>query len=236
MSLCLKKPDRGYVKLNNIVVFDEYKKKFRPLNRLNCSGAISIGAVLFERNAVELIKKYFIVCGFVLISKRNRTSYPIDIHSDKIVLLEGTYNSFPRKLKKDLAVFNISEKTDKIWSAFFIKWQFLGLLECFNESSPFIQMCLAFWAKDEIISKMIDNDISIIEPCNYLELCALTKHAIFLSGADFFSVDYVIEKKYLIDSLIHCYRINFSPDEIDYYTNQICYVINHQMGEVTDGI
>ena len=82
--------------MNTIKVYDEFRKQFRFLNPKNYNDDLVIGAVLFEKAALEIIEKSFVICGYLIISKKDKNYYPIDIHSDRIVMLEGTYNCLPK--------------------------------------------------------------------------------------------------------------------------------------------
>ena len=115
-----------------------------------------------------------------------------------------------------------------MWSRFFFEWNLLGRWSCFTDNGDFIEMCAHFNAEQRIIDRMIKEDISIVAPQTYDELCEMTKNAIALSEADFYSPDYVEKYKYLVDALVHHFHINFTPAEIEEYMYQISHIINNQ--------
>lgn len=217
--------------MKTIRVYDELKKQFRFLNPTNYNDDLVIGAVLFEKAALEIIKKSFVICGYLIISKKDKIHYPIDIHPDRIVMLEGTYNCLPKELKKELIHYNTTSFREPLWSRFFVEWILLGSWDCFTQNGSFIEMCSHFAGDSNIIEQMIAHDISIVEPTSYDELCYMVSRSINLSGADFYTPDYIESYKYLVDSLVHHYHINFSPTEITEYMYQICHIVNNQWEE-----
>lgn len=211
-----------------IRVYDVFKRKFRDLMPTNYNDDIAVGAVILSKEALKEITKYYVICGYVLIDKETKMKCPIDIHPDRLVLFEGTYNGFPKNLKNDLIRYNITFINDRIWSHFFFEWNFMSKWDCFTNNGPFIEMCSNFLGDELIISKMVNDSISIIEPTTYGELCEMTKNSIELSGTDYIGQDYDDSFKYLVDSLINNYHIIFSANEIKKYALNICYVINKQ--------
>ena len=79
---------------------------------------------------LEIIKKSFVICGYLIISKKDKIHYPIDIHPDRIVMLEGTYNCLPKELKKELIHYNTTSFREPLWSRFFVEWILLGSWDC----------------------------------------------------------------------------------------------------------
>ncbi len=217
--------------MKTVFVYDEFKKQYRKLDPCNYDDDLTVGAVIFERTALQIIMQSFVVCGYMIFSKMDKRSYPIDIHPDKIVLLEGTYNCLSEELKKELVRFNTTNHTGSPWSRLFVEWILLGSWDCFTQNGPFIEMCLHFIEEEGVINNMIEEEISIIEPHSYDELCEMVNNAIQLSGADFYTPDYFESYKYLIDALLHHYHINFSLSDITDYMYQICNIINMQWEE-----
>lgn len=125
-----------------LMVYDERIKDFRKLNKSNCNDDIIWGTIFLKREAFSEIKKYFHICGYVLIEKEHGQFYPIDIHKDKIVIFEGTYNCMPAPLKKSLINHNIQTLPDRIWSSFFFKWQFMCDRSVFTNHGSFIRIFL----------------------------------------------------------------------------------------------
>lgn len=211
-----------------IKVYDVFKREIRDLMPTNYNDDMVVGAVILSRNALTEIKKHFVICGYVIINKKDGIIYPIDIQPDRVVIFEGTYNCFPEMLKNGLVKYNVTVINDRIWSKFFFEWSFLNSLDCFTNNGSFIAMCSSFLRDETIICKMVKNSMSIIEPTTYFELCEMTKNSLELSGTNFFNQDYTDSIKYLVDSLIHKYRINFTVNNIKEYTYNICHVINKQ--------
>lgn len=201
-----------------LMVYDESIENFRELNKTNYSDDIVCGTVILQRSAIEEIKKYFQICGFMLISAESGSCYPIDIHKDKIVLFEGTYNNMPESLKEMLIQYNITPLTEKIWSSFFFHWQFLCDWSAFEKHGSFIQLCSNILGIKERYRSFLDAGICLYEPATYEELCEFTRNIFKVSKIDVFSYDYYKSIKYLIDSLINGYHINFTNEEVlDYF-------------------
>ena len=90
--------------MNTIQVYDVINNKFRNLNPHNYNDDLVVGAVILERAALKDIKHFFIICGYLIINKKDKSYYPIDIHSERIVIFEGTYNCLPDKMKEKLVM------------------------------------------------------------------------------------------------------------------------------------
>ena len=101
--------------MNTIQVYDVIKKKFRNINPHNYNDDLTIGAIILKRTALEELKQFFVICGYTIINKKDKSCYPIDIHSERIVIFEGTYNCFPDKLKERIVPLIIT-KTSHIKS------------------------------------------------------------------------------------------------------------------------
>ena len=165
-----------------------------------------------------------------MLGKDGISDYPIDIQEDKIVMFEGTYNCLPKMLKRELAEYNIREVPKRrIWSRFFFQWQFKADMNCFIDNGPFYELCARMLNDNSITDRMREDGISIIAPQTYLELCEFAKNAIDLSGIDMMNLDHTESFKYLIDSLINKYHINFSFDDIETYMYQISLIVNKHL-------
>ena len=212
--------------MNTIQVYDVIKKKFRNINPHNYNDDLTIGAIILKRTALEELKQFFVICGYTIINKKDKSCYPIDIHSERIVIFEGTYNCFPDKLKERIVPLIITSLIEPLFSQFFFEWNLLNNWDCFTNNGDFIEMCAHFNAEQKIIDRMLREDISIIAPQSYDELCEMTKNAILLSGADFYSPNYIEKYKYLVDALVHHFHINFTSAEVQEYMYQISHIIN----------
>ena len=125
-----------------MIVYDVICKSFRELDITNFNDDIVFGTIFLQREALIEIKRYFSICGYFFTSRQDRCVYPIDIQKNKIVLYEWTYNSMPDDLKNALIKYNISFLPDKkIWSSFFIDWQFNCDMNVFEKYGGFIKLC-----------------------------------------------------------------------------------------------
>lgn len=209
-----------------IIVYDNSTGSFRDLDKTNFNDDIVCGTIFLERGAIEEIKKYFRICGYILISIENGRYYPIDIHKDKIVLFEGVYNNMPESLKKALIQYNITSLPEKIWTSFFFHWQFMCDMSAFENHGSFIRLCSNIIGIKERYKSFLNAGISLYEPATYEELCEFTRNIFMISKIDVFSCDYYESKKYLIDSLIKRYHINFTAEDILTYFIQISKLVD----------
>lgn len=53
------------------------------------------------------IKKWYTICGYILICKKNGICYPIDIQNDKLVIFEPIYIEMPNQLKATLVKYTV---------------------------------------------------------------------------------------------------------------------------------
>lgn len=211
-----------------MIVYDESIRSFRDLDKANYNDDIVFGTIFLQRDALEEIKKHFHICGYSLISKLDKCVYPIDIHKDKIVLFEGTYNCMPKVLREVLIQYNITVLPEKIWSSFFFYWQFMCDMSVFEKYGSFIKLCSNILGSKERYESFLNSDISLYEPTTYEELCDFTRNIFEISKVDILSYDYDESIKYLIDSLIKGYHINFTEKEIDIYLIQICKLVDER--------
>ncbi len=215
--------------MSNVKVFDLRSRIYRD-NDPDIDDD-TIGFILFKPQAIQELTKYYVVCGHTIIGKSKQLQYPIDIHKNYFILLESTFNYFPLELKDSLIEFNISGIEAPFWSKFFAEWVILGDWDCFTNNGTFIEMCSILTQNERIVSQMIAENLSLIHPFTYDELCDFTRFSIYLTGTDYINTEYVEEFKYLIDALVHHYRINYSDSEIELYTHQVSTIIIKQMEE-----
>lgn len=214
-----------------MIVYDESIKSFRRLDKNNYNDDIVFGTIFLQRDALTEIKKHFQICGYILISNQERCAYPIDIHKDKVVLFEGIYNRMPKTLKNDLIKYNIKVLPNKIWTPFFFNWQFMCDMSAFEKFGGFIKLCSNILNSVKRYESFLKSGISIYAPTTYEELCEFTRNVFEMSKVDVLSYDYYESIKYLIDSLIKGYHINFTDQEIDSYLIQISKLIDERWEE-----
>lgn len=169
-----------------------------------------MGNDFLKREAISEIKKYFHICGYVLIE------------------FEGTYNCMPAPLKKSLINHNIQTLPDRIWSSFFFKWQFMCDRSVFTNHGSFIKLCSNIMDSPKRFTEFVNSDIPLYEPTTYKELCSFTRDIMDLSNVDVYSYDYYENIKYLIDSLIKGYHINFTNEEITSYFYEISKLVDER--------
>ncbi|WP_370773289.1 hypothetical protein [Faecalibacillus intestinalis] len=210
----------------NILVYDNLKNNFRELNEANYNNDHIIGTIFFKRNAIEILKKNFIICGYILIGN-DGTMFPIDIKNTDIAILESTYNHMSTEIKFELISYNITEKPSIIWSNFFFQWQFKYNLNIFNENGSFIEMISKIINNKKILKLVIQNNYHFLMPSNYKELSEFVINLSKLFSIDFYNPKYIDEANYIIDSLINEYHLNMTEEEIELYCFQISAIINN---------
>ena len=214
-----------------LMVYDETVKVFRKLNKNNYNDDIICGTIFLKREALSEIGKYFHICGYVLIEKEDGALYPVDIHTDKIVIFEGVYNCMPPSLKHNLLKYNIKTLPDRIWSSFFFQWQFMCDFNAFENHGSFIKLCNNIMGSPKRYKLFVSADIALYEPTTYEKLCSFTRNILELSNVDVYSYDYYKNIKYLIDSLIKGYHITFTDKEITSYFYQISKLVDERWEE-----
>ncbi len=212
-----------------LFVYDEFSHSFRDLNKKNYNDDIVCGSVLLKREAISEIQKYFYICGYAIIEKENRFCFPIDIQKDKLVIFEGTYNCMPAQLQESLIAYNISDLPNRRWSPFFFRWQFLCDYSVFAECGSFIKLCSNIFGSQARFNKLLTMDnVVLYEPTTYNELCEFTRNALALSNVSINNYDYDKPIKYLIDSLLKGYHINFTEKDIASYFFKICSLVDER--------
>ena len=207
-----------------LLVYDNLKRTFRNLERNNYNDDIIVGTIFLNRNALNIIKKYYIICGFLLIGKNKERLY-IDIQENKISLLEGMYNCMPDELKEELVDYCITEKPNRIWSRFFFQWQFLADFNAFEDNGSFIKILTNIIEDPKLISILTDHHYDLIFPTTYYELCLFVRNITGIFGDELFKTKYNEEFHYVVHSLMNEYHINLTDEEIIKYTYQICNIL-----------
>ena len=58
-----------------LLVYDEFNKKFRKLDVNNYNDDIVVGTLFFQRSALTVIEQDLNVCGYILIDKYKQLYY-----------------------------------------------------------------------------------------------------------------------------------------------------------------
>lgn len=207
--------------MDSIIVFDDFKRCFRELDASNYNDDLVVGTVFFTRDAISIIEKYNRIVGYIICDGKD-CFYPIDVRTNDIAMLEGTYNCLTDELKKELAPYNIQTEPSMIWSPFFFRWQFMCDWNVFENSGSFINLTSRIVGNTELVKKIIDEKIDFVLPVNYKELSQMVQGLIKLFGVEFYNKDYFEEVNYLFDSLTNGYHINMTKEEVDTYCYQLC--------------
>lgn len=212
----------------SVQVYDIESCMFRDINIHNFDDDMECGFVLFSRNILEILKKHFFICGYVLIDKRLKLLSPIDIQEEKIVLFEGTYNCMPADLKEELEKYNLKScVTNNVISSFFFRWQFLCNRDVlFISNGAFIELCNNILDSPKRFDALCDKGINLYQPTTYEELCYFIQSVLALTEIDIYSYDYKKSFKYLIYSLKQGYHLNITKLEIQNYCIQISRLVN----------
>ena len=206
---------------NDIRVYDLNNRCLRKLDKTNYDDDLNVGIVYFDKEAIATLKRSMSICGYYLIDK-NTFLYDVDIRKKDIAFFEGTFNKLPDLLKEELKAYNISEMPKEILSPFFFQWQLMGDWDAFSKHGSLIELCSTIVDNGKVIKKMQDKKIHLLPPNDYSELCELAQNLAILFDMDFYNKGYIEESKYILDSLLHGYRINLSPAEVETYGNTLC--------------
>ena len=214
-----------------LLVYDQSIQQFRKLDTKNYNDDIVCGCVLLKREAINEIKQYYHICGYAIVEKEDKIPYPIDIQKDKVVIFEGTYNCMPQKLKDVLIDYSINALTGKLWSFFFFEWQFMCEINVFKNHGPFIKLCSNILGLKSRCIDFFQSDIALYEPTTYEELCVYVRNILKVSCVEINSYDYTETIKYLIDSLVNGYHMNFTDDDIELYFYKISALVDERWGK-----
>ena len=126
------------------------------------------------------------------------------------------------ELKKELVHYNIQTEPSMIWSSFFYRWQFICDKTVFENSGSFINIASRIIGNEDLVKRVIDDQIDYVFPVNYRELSQIVRDLNKLFGVKFYNKDYYEEVNYLFDSLVNGYHINMTAEEVDTYCYQLC--------------
>lgn len=204
----------------SVQVYDIRKRMFRNLNSGNFNDDMECDFVLFTREIFGILKDYYFICGYVLIDKKRRCFYPIDVQKERVVFFEGTYNCMPNDLKEKLENYNIKScTTSRVISSFFFAWLFSLDYDVFKKHGAFIELCRNIISSEKRLAVLCDKGINLYKPETFEELCFFVQNILNLTEIDINSLDYSKQIKYLIDSLKQGCHMNFS-----YLDIQRCYI------------
>ena len=207
-----------------IKVFDLKTACFRELKTTNGYSDIGVGILFFARNAIDVIKKHYRICGYTFFNECG-LFYSIDIQKDKIVLLEEVFLEIDNAVQRELLKYNVIEKPKEYMTRFFWDWQFEGKMNAFDSHGPFYKLCHSI-LKDSIKTKKLATEKNdIVPPIIYKELCQFARIIGRLFDTDFYNKDYSEEANYVLNSLLNGYRIEMSANDIDQYCLIICGLI-----------
>lgn len=122
----------------NIKVISLDRNNVRKLNPSNYNDDIDPGLVVFDKDAVVEIQKYYYFYDLTLIPRLEHVQPSlVDYFGDLVVFWEGEFNSkLPIELKKSLQKFNLTNKTKNIISSAMYNWQLQGKWEVFDDLYP----------------------------------------------------------------------------------------------------
>lgn len=197
------------------IVYDLMLGKFRGLDTKNYNDDLTIGIIYLGIDSLELLKQYYVVCGYVLIDYRQMTIYPIDLQKKTIAIFEGTYNSFSGSFQKKLLKYIVQDCPTPLFTPFFLDWQFYMNLDCFIENGPLIKLSNYTLDSKKFLNKLIDAKLNLIESNDFGSLCEFVRKACYVYDFDISEENYYDDFKYLVDSLVNGYHINMTEFEIE---------------------
>lgn len=215
------------------MVYDLNTKKFRKLNRSNINNNHAVGVIFLKKEALNILKEYFLICGYALVNKNFKYIFPIDIREDGVTVLENVYNCFCEALKQQLENFVLYTKPDLIFTRFFIEWQIEGKRDCFSNNGALIQLSKNCIGRKDLIERLIEFDCHLICPEAYQELCDATRKLKKVFNFNVYDKDdYNDSFKYIVDALINDYYIKLGELEIEQIFYGICTICNDKIMEV----
>ena len=180
----------------DIFVYDIKNRSYRNLHPNNINDDMECALILFNRDALDILKDYYVICGYVLIDIEHHFFTPVDIQEDKVVIFEGAFNCMPFSLKQTLSEYYINNCNQNFVSSFFLEWQFIGDWNAFKKHGAFIELCNNILDSSCIINTMIKKQINVYEPTSFKELCCFVNNVFELVDIDVNNFDYTKSYKY----------------------------------------
>ncbi len=203
--------------------FPSFEK--RGLNLRNYNDDIECGFLYFTKESLEKLKDKYVIIGYYIIDKIEKTRHLIDVMNDKISFFEGEFNQLHNEIKDDLLNYNIVSQKP-YYTEFMFKWQFCCDLNVYNMNDA-IKMFSFINRKETCLDICIEKNLNIYFPSSYLELCEVVRNIIILFDMDYMNMDFVPDYKHLLYSLENRLLINFTEKDVYVYFVNFCRIILH---------
>lgn len=143
------------------------------LDKTNYNDDTKVGIVLFSTEVLTILKKYYSLFDFTLISDTGNQDVIIDILEERVSFFEGEFNKFPDDIVAEIKQYNIKEypKDNAIISSAMFEWQLNASWHFMDKALPFQK--LGYIISSKHIEKAKDEHLSLYPPTNIDELIAL---------------------------------------------------------------
>ncbi len=120
-----------------IKVFKFDSGKMCDLNTFNLNDDLDAGLVVFDKRALEVLKKYYYFYDLSIKPKENNYQGAlIDILDDIVVFWEGEFNRLPEEVLVELIPYNKTDRTNDLISPAMYAWQLEGNMDYVEKMLP----------------------------------------------------------------------------------------------------
>ena len=160
---------------SNIKVLDISTQQMRSLNDSNYDDDINAGLIIYERDAIKILRKYYYFYSLSLLPKTNELrECLIDELEDCVVFWEGEYNSnLPEEIKKEIEPYNLIDKKEGVISNAMYDWQLMGKWDI--NSVLFPNQRLARFVLEKYRNKAFEMEMDFSNPFNTEEYSIFIK-------------------------------------------------------------
>lgn len=216
--------------IKNIAVVNLNDNKIRELNPRNYNDDTEAGLVVFGKNVLKILKKYYYIFDLRLIPKKE--GYPqsmIDILDDCVVFWEGEFNGLPKELKEEMIEYNIKDKTEGIISGAMFSWQLESKWDYSDKLRP--HQKLAYYCYRHLPQLCIENEVDFTTPDDVESLCKFVKNIINLFSINIANMNIVDDKKKMINDIVEGKNIALSDKELIDFFEGFSYVLLKEIYE-----
>ncbi len=230
VKLDCKKLDNQVENDLNIKVVELGSNKIRPLNPNNYNDDIEAGLVVFSKESVNEIKKYYYFYDLNLIPRVNHiSSCIVDYFDDIVVFWEGEFNSnIPIELKKALEKYNIKDKTSNIISTAMFNWQLRSKWEIFEDLLPNQQLARIVMRKKFDLAK--DYGLDFYPPADINEYSLFAEKILAILNLKIKDLNLLPEKEKMLNDILEKKYIFESENDMINNFYGYCYLLVKVVG------
>lgn len=188
----------------------------RDLNTSNYNDDMDAGFVVFSKEIIDILKKYYYFYDLMLLPKNLDIHSPlIDVVGEYVVFWEGEFNQIPQEIVNAIKEFNIQNKINinNIISEAMCEWQLMASWNYVDKLLP--NMKLAYQIRYNYLELAKENELDFCPPKNIdeyssfiiklLKILNLNFKKLKLDNTKINMLKDIIDKKYLFNDYNHLY-------------------------------